>query len=604
MDDRSPSKIPFITAGTGQNDDAMEGPSSPFHAMLEEGETCTMMVKANPSDFSMPNVGDEDANDGILVARTGNVGTGIPSIDLQNSQESGDDDGDNNSTNSTYSTLKVHQGSADFDYGMHTVTQSKWEFGKTKRGIIKVFYMSVFAIVGAFLRMILAQLFGEECKNPGTVGWLKAGQPLCVTADGDTSISGGIIFADFPANLLGSFIMGLMQGTDTMDLPKILPIAWLNEDHWFQADHAIHLAIKTGFCGSLTTFSSWNSEMIMMLLGEDADRGSLVFRALFGYFIGVETCVASFILGKNIARYIFARVNPALNLEASETTRRKECGVYINSELADFERRFLSGFRMGEHDIKVNTDAVYHLEKWKLSTEVCRRNGHSLLPLLTDVEYNAMVLEEPLGRELIVSCLEAGWDVEALENWVQMKKRIELKGLKCSFISKHDFKFIPAALLFLIVYASLSFGLFYLRTEDNYTVTYRTMVYAGILAPFGALLRWKLSTFNGKIQRYHWFPVGTFAANVIGSIISASMVGLEPQFFSSYSFWTVGSVRAVKVGFSGCLSTVSTFVAETSGFFKSSNPLRGYLYVFISISTSALCAAVAYTVIDNQVDYY
>jgi CrcB protein len=463
--------------------------------------------------------------------------------------------------------------------------------------------MSIFAIVGSLFRMVLAQLFGEECKNPGTIGWLKAGQPLCVTADGDTSISGGIIFADFPANLLGSFIMGLMQSTDTMDLPKALSIAWLHEDHIFQSFDIIHLAIKTGFCGSLTTFSSWNSEMVMMFLGEDSDRGSLIFRALFGYFIGVETCVASFILGKNIARYIFARVNPALQLEAAEIERRKQCGVYINTELADYERRFLSGFKMGEHSIYISAEAEEQLNKWKVSTEQCRRNGHNLLPLLTDVEYQAMALGEPLTRELIVPSVEAGWDIEALENWVYMKRKLNLRG--GGGPSGHDFKFTPAFTLFSILFCAMFFGLILMDSNDAYSVTNRTMLFAGLLAPLGALLRWKLSDLNGSIQRYNWFPLGTFYANVSASLLSAAMIGLESHFYGHNSFWGLGTVRAIKVGFTGCLSTVSTFVTEVAGFIKSPNPMYGYMYVFVSIFTAALCGAIAFSVIElAEEEYY
>ena len=483
------------------------------------------------------------------------------------------------------------------------MTQSKWEFGKTKRSIIKVLYMSVFAMFGALVRMLLAQLFGEECRNPGTIGWLKAGQPLCVTADGETSISGGIIFADFPANLLGSFIMGYMQGTDTMDLPKTLPIAWLNENHPFQSYHIIHLAIKTGFCGSLTTFSSWNSEMVMMMLGEDADKGSLIFRALFGYFIGVETCIASFILGKNIAKYVFANVNPVLHKEAAETTRVKEYGVYINTELSDYERRFLSGFDMGQYEMCVNAEAVHHLEKWKLSTDECRRNGHRLLPLLTDVEYQKLVLDEKLTQDLIVPSVEAGWDIEALENWVHMKRHLEeLRGDE--FLSSRDFKFIPAALIFFTLFTLCFFTVFYLGNEDAYTITYRTMVYACLLAPTGALLRWKLSGYNGRISKYNWFPLGTFGANVVGSLLSAAMIALETRMYGFKSFWAMGTIRAIKVGFTGCLSTVSTFVAEASGFLKSSNPIHAYVYIILSISSSALVGGIAFTLIHTDIDYY
>jgi hypothetical protein len=56
-------------------------------------------------------------------------------------------------------------------------------------------YLSISAILGTFLRICMAQLFGEHCANPGTIGWLAASSPLCVTKDGSSSRQGGIVFA-------------------------------------------------------------------------------------------------------------------------------------------------------------------------------------------------------------------------------------------------------------------------------------------------------------------------------------------------------------------------------------------------------------------------
>jgi CrcB protein len=550
----SPSKAPFISVDGDVPEE--QGSSSPFHAMVEYD--------------GGPNLD----NLAMVIAKDSSI--------------SSDRDDDDNST------LKVHQGHADFDSDIKVVSKSKWHFGKTKRGAIKLCYLSVFAVLGAFLRMILAQLFGEECKNPGTVGWLKAGQPLCVTGNGEMSIEGGIIFADLPANLLGSFIMGLMQNTDSMNLPKSLPIAWLHEDNFFQSDDVIHLAIRTGFCGSLTTFSSWNSEMVVMMLGADADRGSLIIRALIGYLVGVETALASFILGKNIAKYIHRKVNPALQTEADEIERLTKYGLYVNTQLTDYERRFLSGFNMGEYDIYINADAAGELERWRFSTQDCRRYGHELLPLLTDIEYQTLVLDEPLQRDLVAPAIAAGWDIESLEKWAILKRSLKLKG---GYIEPHDFKFTPAFLLFSAVILLLAFGLFFENQDDAYSVTYRMMLYAGLLSPLGALLRWKLSKLNGRLKKCDWFPAGTFVANLIASIFSAAMIGLETRYYNGSTFWSMGSVRAVKVGFAGCLSTVSTFISEVSGFLKSKHPLHGYIYIFTSLSTCAICGAIAYTIV-------
>ena len=125
--------------------------------------------------------------------------------------------------------------------------------------LVQACYISLFAIFGVLLRMIIAQLFGEECANPGTVGWLAASSPLCVTADGSATQSGGIVFADLPSNILGSFLMGIFQDGAVLNLAVPLTIAWVAPNHPFQSMAVLHKAFTTGFCGSLTTFSSWNA---------------------------------------------------------------------------------------------------------------------------------------------------------------------------------------------------------------------------------------------------------------------------------------------------------------------------------------------------------
>jgi hypothetical protein len=64
-----------------------------------------------------------------------------------------------------------------------------------RKTIVTAMYLSIAAILGTFLRIAMAQLFGDACANPGTVGWLKASSPLCVTKDGSSEREGGIVFA-------------------------------------------------------------------------------------------------------------------------------------------------------------------------------------------------------------------------------------------------------------------------------------------------------------------------------------------------------------------------------------------------------------------------
>ena len=61
--------------------------------------------------------------------------------------------------------------------------------------IVTCMWMSIGAIFASFVRIGLAQLFGDDCNDPGAVGWLAAGSPLCVTAGREADQQGGIVFA-------------------------------------------------------------------------------------------------------------------------------------------------------------------------------------------------------------------------------------------------------------------------------------------------------------------------------------------------------------------------------------------------------------------------
>lgn len=341
--------------------------------------------------------------------------------------------------------------------------------------------------------------------------------------------------------------------------------------------------------------------MVLMMLGAGQDTGSLVVRGLLGYLIGIETALASFVFGKNIASYLYSVINPVLRVEAEETRIQKECGVFINTELPDFERRFLSDFDMGEFSIHADASAVDHLKRWKESTELHRRVGNDRLTVISDIEIRAIVMGKSLDDEMVVSARELGWDIEALQSWTLLRRGLELGDIR---ITDSEFRFVPACIVFVLFHGLLIIGVIALNHEDDYAVTYRTMLYAALLAPFGAILRWRLSKLNGKIPgAFSWLPIGTFIANITASIISACMVGVELKYYGMVGFWKLGSARAVKIGFAGSLSTVSTFISEVAGFLKSPHPVRAYLYISLSLGFSCAFATIFYSLITMGIEH-
>lgn len=80
-------------------------------------------------------------------------------------------------------------------------------------------------------------------------------------------------------------------------------------------------------------------------------------------------------------------------------------------------------------------------------------------------------------------------------------------------------------------------------------------VFPILLSPPGAMLRFFLARFNAGRP----FPLGTFTANMIASVILGGVFAEQHRLASGA---TCNALHAIQEGFCGCLSTVSTFAVE------------------------------------------
>lgn len=400
---------------------------------------------------------------------------------------------------------------------------------------------------------------------------------------------------DLPANLLGSFLMGMMQGGMDLDLPVYVPVGWVPPGNFFQKWDIIHTAIKTGFCGSLTTFSSWNSEMVVMTFGTgDISKTSQVVSAFFGYIIGMETALGSFVLGKTIAIFLHRWQSPKDAEEMDSFVTKKEQGVYINHYIPEFERRYLPELDV-KHEYETVTGIEY-LDRWRDSTRESRRVGNELLPALCEIENAMLINEKPFSKQAEETAIEANWDLQALAEWVKCNPR-PVPPPACPSKTSVFFTVTVSSLIFGAVALALILGLIFVDGDTAYQNTYRTMIYSACFAPFGALLRWNLSALNGEIRNFPWIPAGTLLCNVTGSVISIITIAVELN-TGPTGFWLDGTLRAIRVGFSGCLTTVSTFVSEVSKLMQSKpKHYRAYLYILMSLGTSGILACIVYALI-------
>ena len=100
----------------------------------------------------------------------------------------------------------------------------------------------------------------------------------------------------------------------------------------------------------------------------------------------------------------------------------------------------------------------------------------------------------------------------------------------------------------------------------------------------GTYIRWLLGKLDNITGRLRWFPLGTFMANVIGSVILAgiSIVEVYVQLNIGVSNIVIDIITGIATGFCGSLTTVSTFVHQLHSLsFK-----LALFYAIVSLLTS------------------
>lgn len=111
------------------------------------------------------------------------------------------------------------------------------------------------------------------------------------------------------------------------------------------------------------------------------------------------------------------------------------------------------------------------------------------------------------------------------------------------------------------------------------------VLFAIVFAPPGTLLRFYLSkTLNGRITG---FPLGTFVANIFGTIIEGMCMDLQHASsivadISDFNSPPCAVLQGVMLGFCGCVTTVSTWVGELNGLQRR----HAWMYGMISIGVA------------------
>ncbi|KAJ3681786.1 hypothetical protein LUZ60_014359 [Juncus effusus] len=118
-----------------------------------------------------------------------------------------------------------------------------------------------------------------------------------------------------------------------------------------------------------------------------------------------------------------------------------------------------------------------------------------------------------------------------------------------------------------------------------------------LVAPPGVWIRWYLARLNGvgfgKKEILKWFPIGTFLANVCAACIMASLSVISKAVNTERSGVILSGIQ---LGFLGCMSTVSTFVAEIYTLRQSGHSGRAFIYAASTILFSFVLGTLIYSV--------
>ncbi|KAL3939113.1 MAG: hypothetical protein SGARI_001490, partial [Bacillariaceae sp.] len=336
--------------------------------------------------------------------------------------------------------------------------------------------------------------------------------------------------------------------------------------------------------------------------------------ALWGYFVGVMVALQSFVFGRSVAFALSRRFNPLNAKEADLIMDKKEIGVLVDRELPDFERRYLYNLILDdgqdpvaafEQQMKedarqhstnlhkygedvyqpVFDDHIHHLQEWKKTTQQHRHMASPYRAMLEAIEKNILLEHEEPRQELLEVARDAGWNVKALRNWTaaldkeavnQLNETTEeemdeeAKVVEMNFWSQDtSVEYLANGFAFLLFSALFVWGAINYDKKDEVSINYRNQYLSALLSPLGSLVRYYLSRLNGSIKRrrWEWLPVGTLLANMIAVVVSALMEGLMHT-LDTDSILTISFLEAIKVGFAGSLSTVSTFAAESVGLLR------------------------------------
>ena len=171
------------------------------------------------------------------------------------------------------------------------------------------------------------------------------------------------------------------------------------------------LGLRDGFCGAVSSFSSWNSAMVNLL------RGGQIGEALVGYVLGLQLPIVAYRFGQHIAVYIF------IWRARRETRSDERRGYGIRVALNEFTERDSDGSDQ-EHETPDSPDSVGRRKKEVIEMPSVRAIATAIFLLALVTQCTSLsFFSDPGNQQLALSLLFsplgvlARWRLSKYNNW-------------------------------------------------------------------------------------------------------------------------------------------------------------------------------------------
>eukprot|EP00887_Chlorella_sp_A99_P004152 scaffold23.g4152.t1 len=444
------------------------------------------------------------------------------------------------------------------------------------RVTVSLIHLALFAEIGVLTRTMVDKLMGLGCSG----GW-------------GPCLEGGIYFKDLVSNILGSFVIGLFAASSALGLVSEKAVALLPKGHAWQTNLELQLGIRTGYCGSLTTFASWQLELMTAAINNNQWVNMVV-----GFLVGLFSALVAYVVGCHAALWVdrwvladredvmvemeeyrsmeiealhqAASGKPLSLAQVSRLSRRSQLEEELEELQPDLPRNVLvAQVEEDEEEVEPDIPRNVLLEDGRVSFVRRRPSAARAASPAAGAGPAADGVDSVDGG--------AAAHERRREPWTLAQLNEHLRG------SRTD---LAAAALLAVLTAALAVGV---ALETRHTWL-RTIWVDCLFGPFGCFLRWRLSQYNYKMGgAWAWFPIGTFAANMLGTAIDFALQRV------ALGYWTGLLLPAVQTGFCGTLTTVSTFVAEVVKFQEVfPEKLHSYTYTAASLGGGILLGLAVY----------